>query len=315
MSAAASPQSLTVLASAALAKYRRVKLNGSNLLAYAGASDRGLGVLNDPVLAANDPGSVLGYHEAAAIYMTASEAISREAKVYAAANGKVASTGTIEMGVALDDAAADGDVIRVAPAVAEVNAATGTNNSSYTVDADATTPKIQLKGQSGGTGNFTTILKPESTLSADNEIIVPEADGDTLAAVALAQTLTNKTLTAPTINGPKETLTVEAHTAGDTLAATESGSVHTTVGASGTVTFAMPAATVGQQFYFRVGAAQELRIDPNGSETIALPSTGVQGGAGKYLTANADGETVYVVCTKAGEWSVFGFTGTWTAEP
>lgn len=107
---------------------------------------------------------------------------------------------------------------------------------------------------------------------------------------------------------------VEAHTSGDTLTAAESGSVHTTVGAGATVTLVLPAAAVGLEFYFRVGAAQELRIDPNGSETIALPSTGVQGAAGKYLTANADGETVHLVCTKAGEWSVFGFTGTWTAE-
>jgi hypothetical protein len=63
-----------------------------------------------------------------------------------------------------------------------------------------------------------------------------------------------------------------------------------------------------------VGAAFELRIDPNGTETIALPSTGVQGAAGKYLVADADGETVDIECTKTGQWSVFGFTGTWTAE-
>lgn len=108
---------------------------------------------------------------------------------------------------------------------------------------------------------------------------------------------------------------VEAHTAGDTLTVAESGSVHTTVGASGTVTLVLPAAVVGLEYFFRVGAAQELRIDPDGTETIALPSTGVQGAAGKYLTANADGESVHLVCTKAGQWSAYGFTGTWTAEP
>ena len=106
----------------------------------------------------------------------------------------------------------------------------------------------------------------------------------------------------------------EAHTADDTLTVAESGSVHTTVGAAGTVVFTAPPATVGLEYFFRVGAAQELRIDPDGTETIALPSTGVQGAAGKYLTANADGETVHLVCDNAGEWSVYGFTGTWTAE-
>jgi len=115
-----------------------------------------------------------------------------------------------------------------------------------------------------------------------------------------------------TIQGQKRVVT--AHTAGDTLAATETGTVHTTVGASGTVTFSLPAATVGTEFFFRVGAAQELRLDPDGTETIALPSTGVQGAAGKYLTANADGESVHIACDKAGEWTVYGYTGTWTAE-
>lgn len=108
--------------------------------------------------------------------------------------------------------------------------------------------------------------------------------------------------------------TVAPKTANYTVTTADSGKAFTTVGAAGAVTFAMPAAVVGLEYYFRVGAAQELRIDPNGTETIALPSTGVQGAAGKYLTANADGESVHVMCTKAGQWTVFGFTGTWTAE-
>jgi hypothetical protein len=70
----------------------------------------------------------------------------------------------------------------------------------------------------------------------------------------------------------------------------------------------------GLKYRFRVGAAEELRIDPNGTETISLPSTGVPGAAGKYLVADAIGETVDVECVVAGTWSVFGFTGTWTAE-
>jgi hypothetical protein len=105
------------------------------------------------------------------------------------------------------------------------------------------------------------------------------------------------------------------HTADATLTASQMyGSIFTTVGAAGTVTFSLPAAVVGMEAKFKVGAAQELRIDPNGTETVALPSTGVQGAAGKYLTANAAGETVYLVCDTAGTWSCYGYTGTWTAE-
>lgn len=107
-----------------------------------------------------------------------------------------------------------------------------------------------------------------------------------------------------------------AVTADKTVTTAESGMTFTTVGATATVTFTLPAATTAakQKYRFRVGAAQELRLDPDGTETIALPSTGVQGAAGKYLTANADGETVDIECTKDGQWSVFGYTGTWTAE-
>jgi hypothetical protein len=109
--------------------------------------------------------------------------------------------------------------------------------------------------------------------------------------------------------------TVEAHTGDDTLLASETGSIHTSYGAAGTVVLTLPAAVVGLEFFFVVGAAQELRLDPSGTETISLPSTGAAGGAGKDLTANAAGESVHLVCVSAGTWAAFGFTGTWTAQP
>jgi formate-dependent phosphoribosylglycinamide formyltransferase (GAR transformylase) len=116
-----------------------------------------------------------------------------------------------------------------------------------------------------------------------------------------------------TLNG-RGVLGVEAHTADDTLTVAENGTCHTNTGASGTVVLTLPAATVGLRFVFGVGAAQALRIDPAGSETISLPSSGVPGAAGKYLEADAVGETVDLACLVAGNWSVLGFTGTWTAQ-
>jgi hypothetical protein len=108
--------------------------------------------------------------------------------------------------------------------------------------------------------------------------------------------------------------TVEAHTAGDTLTAAETGSIHTNTGASGAITLVLPSAAVGLEFIFVVGAAQELRIDPNTTQTISLPSTGVAGAAGKYLVADAIGESVHLACSIAGTWAVLGYTGTWSAE-
>lgn len=107
---------------------------------------------------------------------------------------------------------------------------------------------------------------------------------------------------------------VQTKTSAYTVTTGDSGKTFSTAGASGAVTFSMPAAVPGLRYRFRVGAAQELRIDPNGTETISLPSTGVPGAAGKYLTADAAGETVAIECVVAGTWAVFGYTGTWTAE-
>jgi hypothetical protein len=63
-----------------------------------------------------------------------------------------------------------------------------------------------------------------------------------------------------------------------------------------------------------VQAAQELRIDPNGTETSALPSSGAQGAAGKYLTADAVGEHLHLVCIVAGTWNRAEYAGTWAHE-
>lgn len=109
-------------------------------------------------------------------------------------------------------------------------------------------------------------------------------------------------------------LDVNVKTADATISVDDNGQIFSTKGAAGAVVLTLPAAVVGLRYFFYVGAAQELRIDPNGTETISLPSTGVAGAAGKYLTANAVGETVYLMCCEAGTWAVMGYTGTWTAE-
>ena len=106
---------------------------------------------------------------------------------------------------------------------------------------------------------------------------------------------------------------VEAKTADYTIVTpTDNGKTFTNTAAGAAVTFALPAATVGQWYRFVVKAAQELRIDPNGTETISLP-TGVQQAAGAYITANAIGERITVECVKAGEWDTSEDVGTWTA--
>jgi len=104
---------------------------------------------------------------------------------------------------------------------------------------------------------------------------------------------------------------IEAHTANDTLSADESGSIHTNLGASGTVTLTLPAsAPEGTVFTFAVQAAQELRVDP-GAATIRDDS-GLT--ADKYKVADAIGECLALVADSNGDWATIAKHGTWTEE-
>jgi hypothetical protein len=116
-----------------------------------------------------------------------------------------------------------------------------------------------------------------------------------------------------TVNGAGS-FPVEVKTAAYTIVAgQDQNKIFTNTGASGEVTLSLPAATVGQKYCFYVNAAQEIRIDPNGTETIGLPSSGVQQAAGAYLTANAVGEYLEIECIIAGTWTPKTYSGTWTA--
>ena len=105
--------------------------------------------------------------------------------------------------------------------------------------------------------------------------------------------------------------TIGSHTADDTLAESESGGIHTNLGATATVTLTLPAsAQAGTVFYFAVQEAQELRIDP-GSATIRDDSGQT---ADKYKAANAIGESLSLVADANGDWVTIAKNGTWTEE-
>jgi hypothetical protein len=192
----------TFLAAAIRAVYLRVYSN-SGTLTTAGASNPSIGTQEVASLAATDYVPVRLRTAQGTRKGIANAPIAAGAHVYAGAAGKYAASGTIVEGIAMEAAGADGDVFEIMdiPNTDIATAITGTTSAVFEVDSDAATPKIALAGQTAGSGDFTTTLKPEAALSGDNVMLVPEADGDTLAAVALAQTLSNKTLAAPIITG------------------------------------------------------------------------------------------------------------------
>lgn len=105
--------------------------------------------------------------------------------------------------------------------------------------------------------------------------------------------------------------TIEAHTADDTLTVAESGSVHTNLGASATVTLTLPpSAPAGTVFTFAVQAVQQLRIDPG---TAAIHDDSGQT-ADKYKSANTIGASLTVIAESAGNWATIAKNGTWTEE-
>jgi len=103
---------------------------------------------------------------------------------------------------------------------------------------------------------------------------------------------------------------IEAHTADDALVASESGSVHTNLGATGVVTLTLPAAVAGTEFTFAVQETQELRIAPG---TAAIRA-GCGQTTGKYKSASGLGAGITLVADANGDWAVTAEAGTWAEE-
>jgi hypothetical protein len=99
-------------AAGAIAQHLRVKTTGA--LVVATATDVELGTMDTPATAAG-PATVRLRTAEGTRKMVANGAITKNDPVYAAAGGKVAATGSVFVGTAMEAAAADNDVIEVLP--------------------------------------------------------------------------------------------------------------------------------------------------------------------------------------------------------
>lgn len=126
-------------------------------------------------------------------------------------------------------------------------------------NVDAINIRAQTANATPNAGTITT-----ADLTAPRTWTFPDATGNVVIDSA-TQTLTNKTLTAP-----YETSPVFPKNANYTITAGESGSIFTTVGTSGTLTFTLPIKALGLQFTFiNTATGISLAIDPNGTDKIA----------------------------------------------
>jgi len=99
-------------AGAAIDQYLRVKL-ASGVLQVATAADQALGTVEVESFASGDVVPVRLYSAVGSRKMVASVAITAGNLVYSAAGGKIAATGTVVEGIALETSTADGDIIEV----------------------------------------------------------------------------------------------------------------------------------------------------------------------------------------------------------
>ncbi len=173
----------------------RCIVNTSGKAVIAGAADKSVGVAwLRGVDVSEDARGTLRLNQVGTQIMVASEAITKGALVYAAADGKVATTGTVLEGRAMSAAGADGDYISVEPMPANgVLAYTVTVDSSQasansaTVDTglgvELTHAIVQVYGSAGGLvahssvtfgsgGNAGQITVAATSLTLNDEIVI-----------------------------------------------------------------------------------------------------------------------------------------------
>jgi hypothetical protein len=127
------------LAAGAIAQHLRVKTPGA--LVVATATDVELGTMDTPATAAG-PATVRLRTAQGTRKMVASEAITKGNAVYAAAGGKIAATGSVYVGTALEAAGASNDVIEVLPGPNTDVAASTFAGSAKVARVRVTTPQV-----------------------------------------------------------------------------------------------------------------------------------------------------------------------------
>ena len=113
--------------------------------------------------------------------------------------------------------------------------------------------------------------------------------------------------TLSTPNGVAITSDVNTKTAAYSVAATDKGKVFDNYGATGSITYTLPAWALGLQYTFTVSTAQSVVINPPDTSIILRLTDAV----GDSIWADAAGESVTLVATGISTW-VPRELGTWT---
>ena len=111
-------------------------------------------------------------------------------------------------------------------------------------------------------------------------------------------------LTIPYISTATTNTTLTAAQTGTTVVLNNGNGVAAT-----NTMYTLPAATVGLNYSFITDVAKQFIVHPAGTDQIMYST--IPAGAGILNSSAAIGDSIEVVCLRAGKWSIKNITGTW----
>lgn len=167
----------------------------------------------------------------------------------------------------------------------------------------------------GSSGNFVgtdgTDTAWKTFTGTSNQITVGNSSGN--LTLSTPQDIgTSSNVTFGTVAAKR---TVAAKTADYTVLTTDTNTVFTTTGASGTVIFTLPTWTAGLTYTFQANAAQILEVLAPGTDVIRFGESVSGAGGNVQTTTSGRGNSVKVVAAASGVWIVENATGsTWSVN-
>jgi len=217
-------------------------------------------------------------------------------------------------------AMANGDTCQVL--IINTNAASEweIDEATYISATNALSRTTRLASSTGAAVSFTSGTKRVAMLPPASASVVEDNSGN--AAIANDLTVGGNLSVAgsvvfgtplPVVSGGTGVTgfgVVTSKTAGYAVLAADSYKDFDNNGAAGSVTFTLPASTVGLAYGFAVMEAQNLVVDAPGGVTIYLGALSTT--AGGTITSNEVGSYLFIKCRSATEWIVQSSMGSWT---
>jgi hypothetical protein len=140
-----------------------------------------------------------------------------------------------------------------------------------------------------------------AVFASDDETLTFDSGGNTFVGYVQDVPSVNEIILRLTPRGPIGTTSIEHHASSFSLTAAQSGTVHTNLGASGTITATLPQSPAkGTEFKFVCMADQSLQLDPGAAGGVYVK--GAKQADDKYVAIGDIGDFVHLVADGNGDW-------------